>query len=95
MQGMQIAFEFHSSFHKMCANLSPFFKRALICFGPFQKRIESSFQFSKNARGNQYIHHPIGKKENKSWESIRPIRKRNQSVDALAAFEKQIQKLFE
>jgi len=62
----------------------------------FEKRIGSSFQFSKKERENQYIHYPIGKKEFKSGESIRPIRKRNQSADALAAFENsnEIQKLF-
>jgi len=54
---------------------------------PLKGTIESTFQFSKNARETQYIHHPLGKREFISCESIRPIRKRNQSDDALAAFE--------
>jgi len=92
----------------MCANTSLFFKSALICSQSFsiatrdppisfyRKPIKSAFKFSKIVRENQYIHHPIGKKEFKSCERIRPIRKRTQLAYALADFENlnEIQKLF-
>ena len=65
------AFEFHLSYQKRRASLSPFLKSAINAHEAFQKPLESPFHFqrpkespfklSKISRQFQYIHHPIGK----------------------------------
>ena len=47
MQGTQIAFEFHLSFQKMRANLSPFLKTARKCSWTYSKATREPISFFK------------------------------------------------